>query len=217
MPASTYGLRASDYWIDGNKLYTNAWWDAMRPRDALGSEVIIKGVSWSGFERKPCLPGGAPNVPLREVARLLHTERLNAVRIPLAVDGVLSERASASSCLAADADLILFNSWLGGSPSFLEMLSRFVRMLGEHGLLVMLDMHAMVAGKWPDDGRVGGKAGGERLKRAWAALADTFCDPETYWNVAAVDLKNEPHGMPRSHARCPADPSAFRARHGTAV
>eukprot|EP00966_Prymnesium_polylepis_P116196 2686014-Prymnesium_polylepis.1 len=35
------------------------------------------------------------------------------------------------------------------------MLQRFVVELGEHGLLVMLDLHAMEAGKWPDSGKAG--------------------------------------------------------------
>ena len=55
----------------------------------------------------------------------------------------------------------------------------------------MLDLHAMVAGRWPDDGRVGGQGGRQALRSAWEKLADTFCDADQYWHVFAADLKNE--------------------------
>mmetsp|Transcript_43460 Transcript_43460/g.98221 ORF Transcript_43460/g.98221 Transcript_43460/m.98221 type:complete len:187 (+) Transcript_43460:1-561(+) len=65
---------------------------------------------------------------------------------------------------------------------------------GNRGVLIMLDLHSMAPGKWPDDGRVG-TTGRDELIRAWGLLAEYLCDPVTYWNVFAADLKNEPHGM----------------------
>ena len=79
--------------------------------------------------------------------------------------------------------------------SYLGMLAKFVRALGEHGLLVMLDLHAATAGLWPDDGKVGSAAAAARLHLAWNLLAQTFCDVDRFFNVFAADLKNEPHGM----------------------
>ena len=117
VPLSLFGLRAADYWVENAALQTNAWWDAMAPRGALGSEVIVKGASWSGMERSPCLPGGASDIDLNAVASLLHREGLNAVRVPLAVDGVLSTRFSPGSCLPHDDVLWQHNVWLTGELS----------------------------------------------------------------------------------------------------
>ena len=66
------------------------------------------------------------------------------------------------------------------------MLGKWVRMLASHGLLVMLDLHAMVAGRWPDDGRVGGQGGRQALRSAWEKLADTFCDADQYWTLLPI-------------------------------
>ena len=60
---------------------------------------------------------------------------------------------------------------------------------------VLLDLHATVAGRWPDDGKVGSAAAAADLKRAWGLLAATFCDARAYPHVFGADLKNEPHGM----------------------
>lgn len=70
-----------------------------------------------------------------------------------------------------------------------------IELCAESGLLVMLDVHVIEAGRWPDNGKVGGTAGREKLRRAWMMLAERFCDADRYWNVFAADLKNEPHGM----------------------
>lgn len=78
--------------------------------------------------------------------------------------------------------------------SYMDYIERFITLAGDHGILVMLDLHAMEAGAWKDSGGVG-THGGELLYEAWAGLSTMFCDPVKYWNVFAADLKNEPHGM----------------------
>ena len=198
VPAASMGLRKADYWVEHSMLHTNAWWDPMA--GGRGTELVIKGASWSGLERRPCMPGGASEISLREGANLLRTHNLNAVRLPLAVDGLLTPRVSPATCLPADNKVWLYNPFLAGALEYIEVLAKVVDMLGEYGLLVMLDVHVMEAGKWPDNGRVGGRAGAERLLRAWRLLASRFCDPEKYWHVALADLKNEPHGMHVRHA-----------------
>ena len=51
---------------------------------------------------------------------------------------------------------------------YLRSLEQFVTTLGDYGLLVMLDLHAGVAGRWPDDGKEHAPG---NLKRAWSTLA----------------------------------------------
>jgi aryl-phospho-beta-D-glucosidase BglC (GH1 family) len=72
---------------------------------------------------------------------------------------------------------------------YLRLLERFVTTLGDHGLLVMLDLHASKAGVWPDDGK---EYFPGNLRLAWQTLTRRFCDPVRYWNVFAADLRNEP-------------------------
>ena len=70
-------------------------------------------------------------------------------------------------------------------------------------MLVLLDLHVLQAGVWPDGGRVSMR---ERtsLFAAWAQLATELCDADNYWNIVFADLKNEPFAMfwgaPRSRA-----------------
>ena len=57
----------------------------------------------------------------------------------------------------------------------------------------MLDLHTMVPGQWPDSGLATAEDVA-RLHEAWALLGALLC-AESYWNVFAADLRNEPHGM----------------------
>lgn len=87
-----------------------------------------------------------------------------------------------------DAEVYITNNPELHKKDYLEGLEWFIRMLGEHGLLVLLDIHVEAPGKWPDDGTL---ASVESLEAAWEKLADIFCSPHEYWNVFAADLKNE--------------------------
>ena len=164
-------------------------------------------------------------MPVSAGAAYLRAQGFNAVRVPLAVSALITNAANGDcmppQLFAKPPDMeasaggdsaqfegITFLAAGGGSAegfmrhnptfvglSYLGMVQAFVRALGDHGLLVLLDLHATTAGVWPDDGRVGPAPGAEHLKRAWTVLAHTFCDAQVYFNVFAADLKNEPHGM----------------------
>ena len=54
--------------------------------------------------------------------------------------------------------------------SYMDYIERFITLAGDHGILVMLDLHAMEAGAWKDSGGVG-THGGELLYEAWAGLS----------------------------------------------
>ena len=89
----------------------------------------------------------------------------------------------------------------GNNPDFygltyLDEVARFVELLGEYGILVLLDMHVVEAGKWPDGGTV--DANGEsQLRAAWEVLAKRLCDPRKYWNVFAAGARHSVAGERR--------------------
>ena len=125
VPATSMGVRRADYWVERNLLHTNAWWDPMAsPGELQRTQLIIKGASWSGLERRPCMPGGASDISLHEGAALMRAHNLNAVRLPLAVDGLLTPRASPATCLYADGEVWLHNSMLAGSLEYIEVVAK---------------------------------------------------------------------------------------------
>ena len=219
-PTVTASSRQMDaaYWTHDATLRTSSLGGSS---GADGTELKIKGVSWFGLDSMPCVLGGLDKVPLGSLAAFLKEAGFNAVRLPLAVSALATDKPDGGCMPPALAILVddavepaagesgltfvgggaggpggarsyqQHNDWLLGL-SYLQTIAKIITVLGDHGLLVMLDAHAEVAGKWPDEGKVGDMAA---LRTAWTRLTTTFCDPSRYWNVFASDLKNEPHGM----------------------
>ena len=185
-PASTLsGRRTSDYFTYGSTLHTNAWTDA--------EPIQIRGASWFGMESKACVMGGAEHLPIETIAEWLKQAGFNAIRLPLAADALLNP--DHPCMLKGDRDGVRNHNTVFGNLNYLDQVAEIARVAGDSGLLVLLDMHVLAAGIWPDGGVVGSGASRQQLFNAWERLADTFCDAEEYWNVFGADLKNEPYGM----------------------
>ena len=237
----------AEYWTSGHEIFTTAFGG-----DALHTALQIKGVSWFGLEGSPCEVGGLGEMSIEQGAAFLRKNAFNAVRIPLAADAVVANGGCMPTVLTDDAleqstgrvggrlgevsvsktsvkpayrdaraRYAKLNPRFVGE-SYLGMLASFIKVLGEHGLLVMLDVHTLTAGAWPDDGKVGND-GRLLLRQAWRRLATTFADPDEFWNVFAADLKNEPHrmywgalGEPEREAReaCSGDDPTFTDADG---
>ena len=191
-PMSSIGKRQSDFWTQGSNLYTNAFGSATSD----GREPLrIKGASWFGLESSPCYPGGASKGKIDLGMEFLRTHGFNALRLPLAVDAVVEAfRGQNPRCMAPDPGVFYTYNIEWMDLGYLDFIDRMISTAGNYGILVMLDLHAMEAGKWPDSGMVG-EEGRQLLHEAWNALSERYCDPARYWNVFAADLKNEPHGM----------------------
>ena len=149
----------------------------------------IKGISWFGAEGSSACPDGLWQRTAAALLDDLEQLRFNAVRLPLAVDNVLNNPD-------VDKWSVTANPEFRGLRS-LEIVERLVRMAATRGLLIMLDMHRLIAAVWPTahglwhdpDPAAGLPA--SRLEAAWRKLARQFCG---HWNVFAADLFNEPHG-----------------------
>ena len=189
LPKLSFGdWHASEYYTYGSNIMTNAWGEDGQP-----SRVRIKGVAWFGLESAACHIGGSDRRSLASTAAWIKAHGFNAVRIPFAADAVGA--SGRHQCMA--------NGNLGGikehnplllTMSYKRQIQEIVRILGDAGLLVLLDAHVVHAGVWPDGGKVD-KDGRELLTAAWTTLAEDLCDPERYWNVLGADLKNEPYAM----------------------
>ena len=172
------GSTRADFWTQNGEIFTNAFGSR-----SLRSPLKVKGVSWFGMDSVPCQIGGLGEMSVRSGAAWLRENGFNAVRVPLAVDALLSRlpsggcmppELSAAPALSSDAEISFVSrdhnskKKEGGydytkynaaylAQTYLGILKRFVKDLGDHGLLVMLDLHAMEAGKWPDSGKVGSR------------------------------------------------------------
>lgn len=129
-------------------------------------------------------------MPLTNVLDFLEANGFNAIRMPIAVSAVLE--GTHPKCMEDGGFYYNKNRPLV-NMDFPSLIRHVVREAGKRGILIMLDLHSMAPGLWPDDGVVG-ISEAQQLRNAWAVLADYLC-PTVFWNVFAADLKNEPHGM----------------------
>ena len=96
----------------------------------------------------------------------LRTHGFNALRLPLAVDAVVDAfRGQNPRCMAPDPGVFYTYNIEWMDLGYLDFIDRMIMTAGNNGILVMLDLHAMEAGKWPDTGVVG-EAGRQALHEA---------------------------------------------------
>ena len=183
VPLDGVGERDADFWTQGSQIFTNAWGEGPQ-------RLIVKGASWSGMEANPCYFHGLDVMPLNDVVYFLAQNGFNAIRMPIAVSAVLEGNSPA--CMEDGGFYYNENRPLR-DMDFPTLIRHVVLEMGKRGILVMLDLHSMGPGLWPDKGVIGPSESGQLVK-AWSILAEYLC-PTAFWNVFAADLKNEPHGM----------------------
>ena len=181
-PLHDLSVGEADYWTYGSRMYTNAFGSPAE----MPLELTIKGVSWFGMETGQTMVGGANKRPLSEITQFIKEQGFNAVRIPFAADMVTS---FVMPVPVENVDK--YNPELSGQ-SYILQLAAIAEALGDAGLLMLLDLHVLKAGVWPDGGSIGDMSA---LKDAWGMVAETLCDAHQYWNVFAAGIKNEPYNM----------------------
>ena len=153
----------------------------------------IKGASWFGMETEVCVIGGADARPVDTITEWLASHDFNAIRLPLAADAILHPTGHPCT-LRGDQEGKRRHNLAFGGLTYMKQVEYIVRAAADSGLLVLLDLHVLRAGVWPDGGNV---ASSQRqdLFAAWEMLATELCDADTFWNVMGADLKNEPYTM----------------------
>ncbi|KAL1530709.1 hypothetical protein AB1Y20_001608 [Prymnesium parvum] len=150
-----------------------------------GKRLRLKGLSWFGFEGDNAVADGLWQQPVDSYLEFFSANQFNAMRVPLALNNILSNPIPSRSMLSAETGLM-------GEDS-LWLLEKIVMRAASKGILVLLDMHRLNSSLWPDPQGLwySDKVTFEMLKGGWKELARRFCK---HWNVFGADLLNEPHG-----------------------
>lgn len=149
-----------------------------------GHSWKLKGLSWFGLEV------GDSNVllglnrrSLDEILQFLVDNNFNAIRIPF------------STKWALDYDSTVRGSFrdggIDGQLSRRDFLNKVISRAADYKILVMLDSHRL------DDQSIpelwySPEYPYEAMLQAWDTILG---DVKHHWNVFAIDLKNEPHGL----------------------
>ena len=149
-----------------------------------GKPIQLKGASWFGAEGAGRVPDGLWTHNASFYLRFLSQNGFNAVRLPFALDNVISNVGPQDNMVRAERAL--------HGAKYLDVLEHIVDVAASHGLLVLLDLHRLQANKWPDDGLWYAKdVTLETVKQAWDRVQSRLC---SRWNAFGADLLNEPHG-----------------------
>ncbi|KAG5180832.1 hypothetical protein JKP88DRAFT_246573 [Tribonema minus] len=171
-------------WINGNE-------GRVFMRDEKGGlhHLRIKGVSWHGFDTNAYSLNGLDETIMEEVLTQLQRHRFNAIRVPISLDFALwrSIRVAERSDVCGEAEM-----------ASMQLHRLFLR-AAAHGMLVMLDLHALHArgssrtadGAFLRDEQYA--YGLPDLLRAWdGILFDYLVHP----NFFALDAFDGPHFSP---------------------
>eukprot|EP01134_Creolimax_fragrantissima_P002165 CFRG2165T1 len=161
---------------------------------ANGQDIVLKGTSWFGFETYDQVPHGCWGFGSGDECwqfffGFLKTNEFNALRIPMAMDLVETNPIT--------------QSWPFTGLRTLDVMEQMVDQAGAHGIVVMFDLHVItpalgITELWYDESLnpnavdKGSAEGTERIKRVVNTLWTRF---GSKWNVFALDVKNEPHGV----------------------
>jgi endoglucanase len=148
----------------------------------------LKGLNWFGFETPSNVIFGLQHRPYREILDFIKQNGFNFIRMPFYLELMLNDAVPDPSFL----DLNL-------NPEFrnktsLEIMDIIIGGLKENGILVMPDMHSFVPGTYMEDGLWYNTAHPESMViSTWDVVVNRF--HKKHWNLVAIDLKNEPHGV----------------------
>jgi endoglucanase len=150
--------------------------------DAVGREVRLTGVNWSGFETSTYAPFGLSSRGLDEMLDQIVIAGFNTIRLPYS--NQLFDVSSKPNGIDFKKNVDLER--LTG----LQIMDRIVDAAGRRGLRVILDRHRLTADVqsdlWYSD-----RVPEQRWIRDWVMLAQHYRGNPA---VIGADLHNEPHG-----------------------
>lgn len=160
---------------------------------ANGQALKIKGVNYWGLEGELAVLGGLRFRPLDDILDLLADEGFNAIRVPLAVQHILTNPLPNQYEIHGGRNADLKNI------SYLELLDAVVARAAPRGLLILLDMHRLAPGAASHHEGAGGHddtplwynllVPEAQVAEAWRVLATRYCGA---WNILGGDVYNEP-------------------------
>jgi aryl-phospho-beta-D-glucosidase BglC (GH1 family) len=172
---------------DTNDDYLEATGSALY--DDYGNAVRLTGIAWFGFETSNQVYHGLWSVNMEDILDTVADRGFNVLRIPLSVQMVNQWRNGNGG--EPNSVNYAANPALEGMTS-LQILDASIAYCKQIGLKVMLDMHRVVntqmLNAWHTDGYPPSD-----FEACWQWLAQHYADDDT---VIAMDLFNEPHGVP---------------------
>lgn len=150
-----------------------------------GSQFLLKGVNWFGFETETYSPHGLWASSMDYLLDFLKREKFNAIRLPFSTE--FAEKMDKMQPTAIDYSQ---NPDLKGKTAG-QVMDILVRKCRQRGIYVMPDMHRFegagsIPSLWYDE-----RFSEKRVIEAWKHIVSRYKNDST---VFAVDLKNEPHG-----------------------
>ncbi|CAK4217552.1 unnamed protein product [Aphanomyces euteiches] len=148
-----------------------------------GSPFLFKGANYFGLETDISVPhglwGGGQSTTIAKIAAFLKNNGFNCVRLPFAVDAVLSNKAIDTTKVVNEAALL---SQFQRQDSFT---------FADNKIVILLDAHVLTASSGITELWYTSSADKDNFENAWKIVANRY---KNTWNVVAADLKNEPHG-----------------------
>jgi hypothetical protein len=170
----------------------------------------LRGINWFGFEGTGGVVDGLWEHSSAYFLELCAQLGINAIRIPLAVDTILLNPPPTTS-VWKDAEM-------AKAPRSLDALTIIIRRAAASGILILLDMHRLVAAIWPDPHGLwySDLVPESAVHAAWVVLARRFC---AEWNVFGVSdqwdpitPKSDPNRRMRSTRTGVRDPTRSEGR-----
>jgi aryl-phospho-beta-D-glucosidase BglC (GH1 family) len=156
-----------------------------------GERFKISGINHFGCETDMYVPHGLWAQKMEILLDWCRDNKFNAIRVPFAVDFALNPDSFKTQNPRTKKPTV--NLELNPDLKDLtcgQVLDKFVKAAADRGLLILLDMHHLygtgdITEVWADK-----KNPESLLIKAWKNMITRY----NYWNVFAIDIKNEPHG-----------------------
>jgi len=152
-----------------------------------GETFHLKGANWFGFETTRRIPFGLDVLPQNAVLESMAKNGINAIRLPLLVEGVLQPLKNNRPGWAVDPVL---NAHLTSKNSYLDAVEAFIERTSQFGIFTLLDMHLLRADTHPDPFPFDERTPLGDVAKSWERLGERLC---SHWGVMGADLKNEPY------------------------
>ncbi|KAH9084248.1 hypothetical protein Ae201684P_020497 [Aphanomyces euteiches] len=112
-----------------------------------GSPFFFKGANYFGMEGDISVPhglwGGGQSTTIQKIATLLKNNGFNAVRLPFAVDAVLSNKAIDPTKIVNEVALV--NQFSGKTLSYFDVMDYTIKIFADNKIVVLLDAHVLTA------------------------------------------------------------------------
>jgi aryl-phospho-beta-D-glucosidase BglC (GH1 family) len=172
---------------DTNDDYLQATGSALY--DDYGNAVRLTGIAWFGFETSNQVYHGLWSVNMEKILDTVADRGFNVLRIPVSVQMVNQWRNGNGG--EPDSINYAANPALEGMTS-LQILDASIAYCKQIGLKVILDMHRVVNTQMLDAWYTDDYPPSD-FEACWQWLAQHYANDDT---VIAMDLFNEPHGVP---------------------